>query len=352
MTRDTLQIPTARSWRDIPQPVVPRAMSREGRWRLTLATIRVVGVTAMCVAMAYGAWLIVGSLAQNSKRMPAVAKATPMKPAILKTDGVLDNAWLAQTLGLPKNASLLELDLDRLQRRILGEPQVVTATLTRNFPDKLVVQITERVPIARVMTEWMGQHHALLVARDGVIYDGKNYSQATLDTLPWLDGVAVVPERAGFRPIAGMDIAAELLAKARLEAEQLYSTWAVVSLSRLTTDHQLEVRTKNDSTIIFNTREDYFRQLARLNYIWDELAKHPGVRAKIDLSLGDDVPVMVDMPADTTPPKGKPAAPEKPVARPARAETSIRLASATPVSTPTSFFVLPSPQPNSTNREL
>lgn len=316
-----------------------------------MATVRGVAVVLMGVAVGYAAWLIVGSLAENSRRMPAVAKATPMKPPILKTDGVLDNAWLADALGLPKNVSLLEVDLDKLQRRILGEPQVVTATLTRNFPDKLVVQITERVPIARVMTEWLGQHHALVVARDGVIYDGKNYDPAMLDTLPWLDGVAVVPERAGFRPIAGMDIAAELLAKARLEAEQLYSTWAVISLKRLVSDHQLEIRTKGDSTIVFNTREDYFRQLARLNYIWDQLVKHPGVKAKIDLSLGEDVPVMVEMPEEATQPNGKPSpAPEKPAVRPARAETTIRLASATPVSTPVSFF--PAPQPNSTNREL
>ncbi len=356
MTRDTLQIPSTRTWRDIPQPVVPRAMSREGRWRLTMATIRATTVVLICVATGYAIWLVAGSLGENANHMPAVAKSTPLQPPILKTDGVLDQAWLVRTLALPHKASLLELDLDQLRARVLGDQQVVSATLTRNFPDRLIVQITERVPIARVMTEWMGQQHPLLVARDGVVYDGKNYDQPTLDTLPWLDGVSLIPDRGRFRPIAGMDLAAELLAKARLEAEHLYATWGVLSLAHLVTDHQLEIRTKGDGvTILFNTRDDFFRQLARLNYIWDQLEKYPSAHAKIDLSLGDEVPVMVDMPAGTDQPGRRPpvSPPAAAPSRPAAGLETVRLAVApAAVSSQPAFFILPSPQPQKIHREL
>jgi hypothetical protein len=296
VTHDLLQIPTARSWRDIPQPVVPRAMSREGRWRFAMATLRVAGFVGVCAGLAWGVWLVFVSLDENTHTTaPLSVTATPIKAPELRTDGVLDDAWLAEALALPKQASLTDLDLDKLRTRLLADQQVVSATLTRHFPDRLIVQITERAPVARVTTEAGGQRHVFLVARDGVVYDGKDYDAGLLATLPWLDGIELVPQKGGFRPLAGMTAVADLLATARLEAEHLYATWSVVSLAHLDADHQIEVRTKRGPcTIYFSTRDGYFRQLGKLNYIWDQLTRIPEAKATIDLSLGSDVPVMVE----------------------------------------------------------
>jgi hypothetical protein len=300
VTHDTLQIPTARSWRDIPQPVVPRAMSREGRWRFAMSGLRVVGFLGVCAGLAWGVWLVFASLDENTHTAaPMAAAATPIKAPELRTDGVLDDAWLAGALALPKKASLTDLDLDKLRARLLTDQQIVSATLTRHFPDHLIVQITERAPVARVTTEAAGQRHVFLVARDGVVYDGKNYDEGMLATLPWLDGIELAPQKGGFRPLAGMDAVADLLATARLEAEHLYASWSVVSLAHLDADHQIEVRTKRGPcTIYFSTRDGYFRQLGKLNYIWEQLTRMPEAKATIDLSLGSDVPVMVESAPD------------------------------------------------------
>lgn len=306
MTRDTLTLPTTRSWRDIPQPVVPRAMSKEGRWRLLRAALRTTTLVLIAGAIAWGGWLVVVSLCDDARLMPAAAKTTPMKQPELRTDGVLNVAWLEQTLALPKQASLMELDLQKLRTRILADDQVVSATLTREFPNKLIVQITERSPVARIMTEWLGQQKALLVARDGVVYSGTGYAPELLETLPWLDGVALTPEGGKFRRLAGMDVTSDLLAKARLEAEHLYATWHVVSLARLQSDRKIEVRTKDDTLVIFfssNANDDLFRQLVRLNYVCDGLAKKSFAKATIDLTLGSDVPVsIVPLPSATPAP--------------------------------------------------
>jgi hypothetical protein len=296
VTHDILQSPTARSWRDIPQPVVPRAMSREGRWRFAMSTLRIAGFVGVCLGVAWGVWLVFVSLDENTHTTaPLSAAATPMKAPELRTDGVLDDAWLAGALALPKKASLTDLDLDKLRDRLLADQQIVSATLTRHFPDRLIAQITERAPVARVTTEAGGQRHVFLVARDGIVYDGKGYDQGMLATLPWLDGIELVPQKGGFRPLAGMTTVADLLATARLEAEHLYASWSVISLAHLDADHQIEVRTKRGPcTIYFSTRDGYFRQLGKLNYIWDQLTRIPEAKATIDLSLGSDVPVMVE----------------------------------------------------------
>jgi hypothetical protein len=308
VSKDLVNTPTARSWRDIPQPVKTRAMSRGGRWRLVLAGVRVAGGVVTVLGLGWGGWKMVGALGENPKTMPAVARAVPVKSLDLETDGVATSEWLARTLAIPRHASLMELDLAMLRDRLLADGQVVSANLTRRFPDTLVVQVRERTPVVRVMAEVAGERQPLLIARDGVVFRGAGFDAAVLDSLPWLDGVAIARKGARFLPIGGMDVVAGLLAKARLEAEPLYRTWGVVSLARLESDREIEVRTRDPYhlTIIFaaNPAEDqlprdlrFLQQIAKLDLLWETFANHPEAVARIDLSLGRQVPVMIDDPA-------------------------------------------------------
>lgn len=295
MTPELINIPATRSWRDIPQPVKPRTMSWVGRLRLAAATLRVLGVLAIVGATSAGVWLVWSALKQDPRAMPQVAKTVPVRPPELTTDGVLSAQWLARTLAIPPKATLMELDLEQLRLRLLTDGQVNTATLTRAFPDRLLVSVTERTPVARIMVERAGQRLPLLVARDGVVFIGEGFDPQMLETLPWLDGVALVREGGGLVPIEGMQVVGELLAKARLEAEHLYRSWTVVSLARLKSDRELEVRTNAGVTVVFSARGDFFRQLAKLDYMWDQVARVEGAQVHVDLSLGREVPVRIQM---------------------------------------------------------
>ena len=305
MTKPPANAPAARSWREIPQPVKLRPMSPGGRWRLVRSVLRTTAGAAFCVVVAWGGWRVAGALQEDPRKMPAAAKAQPVRTPVFKTDGVLDNAWLERTLRIPENASLMELDLEQLRGRLLADGQVLTATLTRNFPDRLVVAVTERSPIAKVMAEWGGQRHALLVARDGVMFAGDRHAPAMVGKLPWLDGITIVRRGAGLLPLDGMEVVGELLAKARLEAEHLYRTWRVVSLARLAADRELEVRTAQGVTVIFSANGDFFRQLAKLDYMWERFANAPAAPARIDLSLGREVPVLIELAPAATAPQAK-----------------------------------------------
>lgn len=302
MTPDPLNLPASRTWRDIPQPVKPRAMSNGGRLRLALAAARVVGGVGVAAGLAWGGWQVTSALRTNPRAMPTAAKGAPLKRLDLQTatGGVLDGAWLSRTLALPKGATLMELELERLRARLLADGQVLTATLLRKFPDTLVVQVTERVPVARVRVETSAGGQTYLVARDGAVYLGTNYDDGMLRTLPWLDGIVLKPEGAGFRPVASMDVVADLLARAQYEATHLYVTWRVVSLARLEADREIEVLTRDGSHIVFSARSDFFPQLAKLDNILVHLQdteRFPRTRAsrvRIDLSLGREVPVMLE----------------------------------------------------------
>ena len=121
-----------------------------------------------------------------------------------------------------------------------------------------------------------------------------------IETLPWLDGVKLVREGQAFLPIAGMEKVADLLAKAKIEVEHLYRNWQIVSLARLDSDGEIEVRDRHVAKIFFGTNEDFFRQLARLDLLLDKTrAQTDQWPSSINLSIGSQVPVTFDDPAMT-----------------------------------------------------
>lgn len=286
-------LPTARTWRDIPQQVKPRAMSKGGRRRMIGGMVRTgIGVIAVG-ALAWAGWAAASALQQDPQKVSRAVPATPIKDIVLVTDGVLEQNWLVSTLGLPRGATLMELDLFQLRERLLASGQVRTAVLMRNFPSTLVATLSERVPIVRVNAQAPGEKVArpLLVARDGVVFEGAGFDPAMLNTLPWLDGVRLVRKGDGFTPIEGMAAVADLIGKAKYEAEHLYRTWRVISLEHYASDGELIVRDADGLRIRFNVNDDFFRQLARLDLVLDYTRGSVRSQTEINLAVGQQVPV-------------------------------------------------------------
>jgi cell division protein FtsQ len=186
----------------------------------------------------------------------------------------------------------MELDLQELRARLVVDGQVSAAGVTKTFPDTLEVRLAEREPVVRLRTEIApGVEGALLVARDGVVFAGTGFTAPQLEKLPWLAGVRLTRAARGFVPVAGMPKAAELLDQARRETPRLFATWRLVSIAALASDGEIEVRTTAGTTIVFGTKTGFFPQLAKLDALAEALAAAPAPPAKIDLSLGREVPV-------------------------------------------------------------
>jgi cell division septal protein FtsQ len=299
MSKDTIIPPETRNWREIPQHVRTRAMSREGRRRVVMGVVRVATGILVIGTVSWGAWEI-SVVLRNPASMPEALKVDRIRSLVLFTDGVLDKEWLARTLAIPSDATLMGTDLMQLRAKVLADAQVKTAAVVRNFPDTLVVRISERSPVARVMTQaGNDKPKALLVSRDGVAFAGTGFDPDMVSTLPWLDGVRLVREGTAFAPIQGMAAVADLLASGKLEAENLYRTWQVVSMARLASDGQIEVHTRNGLKVIFGTAEDYLRQIARLDLLIDSSTDPTRPLRQVDLSLGPQVPVAYGTAAPT-----------------------------------------------------
>jgi cell division protein FtsQ len=292
MIKDSHALPETRTWREIPQQVRPRAMSSEGRRRLVMRTMRATMGTVAIGLVSWGAWQVVGSLKENQGAMPDSAKTERVRSLVLVTDGVLDRNWLARTLSIPPSATLMGLDLGRLRSKVLGDPQVSSADIARNFPDTLTVRISERSPVVRMMAQGGTEApRMLLVSRDGVAFSGTGFDPDMVSSLPWIEGVHLVQAGSAFAPIEGMKAVSELLATARLEAEGLYRTWQVVSVGRLAADGEIEVWSKAGMKVVFGTTEDYLRQIARLDLLVDASTDRTRPLREVNLALGAQVPV-------------------------------------------------------------
>jgi cell division protein FtsQ len=287
--------PPSRSWKDIRQEVNPRAMSKEGHRRRTMASLKFAAVCALVLGGITGAVEVYLTWESNPASVIDPGGSLPLKQVVFSTDGVLDRAWLDRTLALPNKASLMSLDLAARERRLLASGQVQSVVIRRRFADNsLVVGVQERVPVARMMVQADGEPPRMqLVARDGVVYEGVGYEPAALDRMPWLDGVRLRRSpKFGIEPIAGMERTAQLLQTAQSMVPELFADWHVVSLARMVSDKEIMVRSTVIPEIVFDVEGEFPRQLARLNYIVDYLHTQgtPPLQ-RIDLAVGGQVPV-------------------------------------------------------------
>jgi hypothetical protein len=202
-----------------------------------------------------------------------------------------------------------------LQARLLQSGQVRVAVVARRFPDVLAVTIEERGPVLRVRapaTEGAERH--LFAARDGFIFSGEGYALTLIESLPWLEGVTLERDRTGrgFAPLTGLNTVSDLLGTARASAPELARSFTSVSLARFAADGVLIVHTPEVKEIVFGTRDDFYRQLARLDYILDEIRAKPGAAPvrSINLSIGGrQVPVAFEAPPPASETRTSRAAP-------------------------------------------
>ncbi len=281
--------PPARSWRDIHQDIAPRAMSGEGRKRLAFATLKTIGLISIGCASLWGGYELFRLWKDDPVKLHAPVKSTPMRELVLQSDGSIDHDWVMRTLELTHEVDLMALDLYALRERLLAHPQVRTAVVARRLPDKLLVVLEERMPVARVRVQMSsGEMADLLVARDGVVYAGINLAEEVASSLPYLDGITLRRAEQGFAPVEGMETVSDLLLAARANTFDLYSGWRSVSLSRLRSDGVLIVRSSEVPEITFGTRDDFYKQLAQLDLIVDRTRQRADglTLASVNLAVG------------------------------------------------------------------
>jgi cell division septal protein FtsQ len=269
-------------WRGL-QSAGEHSGKRLNRWRWVLPLIYVVLIGALFAA---GAFLI-----KKSDWLDQPRTSEPIRAIMFDTDGVLDERWVSQTLGLRAGITLAEIDHFQLRDKLQAQGQVRRATVERVFPATLRVRIEERIPVFRIalMQDDNEGPKLRLVAEDGTLYQGLRYPRGALETLPWL-----IPYRhadGSILPLNGIPRVAELMQIARGRNPMQYRSWQVISLQNYTGEVNfpgeiIEIRSARIPRLILSANEDFSRQLDRLDALLEIIRSRgdPAIE-QIDLSL-------------------------------------------------------------------
>jgi cell division protein FtsQ len=100
---------------------------------------------ALGAAIVVGSWLVVAWFARSHVTTSPRFALTSIH--VVGNERRSSDVVVAES-GLALGANVFVADLDSARTRILADPWLVTATLTRHLPGTVVIQVTERVPVA------------------------------------------------------------------------------------------------------------------------------------------------------------------------------------------------------------
>lgn len=288
------------SWRGIRQTIGGKGETKLAKSRTRARMSRFMAGTILMALVVGGVAIGIWYIDKGPQPVSSKIKANPIEEIVLLTDGVLSDEWINRRLQIPAETGLMEVDIQAIKDRLEADRQVEAATISRRFPSTLVVSLTERAPVARVVTQGADSRvNVFLVAVDGIVYRGFGYDSQQLEVLPFLDGIRLVRRGSGFAPISRLDDVEALFSVARQMAPHLCRQWRIVVLDRRPF---IVVRTKEVKEIIFEPGA-FRQQLARLDYILDFYQQTPDDRpSRIDLSFKNQAAVELAIDQNSTNP--------------------------------------------------
>jgi len=287
-----------RSWRNLVSDKRRRPMSSVAWRRSFLGVGKVLLIITLLGGSGYGIWLVREHFQRNPGPVDLTGPTLPVDSVKYATDGVLSLNSIKRMLQIPENATLMDLELKDIRSKLERDPQIAFARVRRRFPSTLQVEITEHKPLYRLFIRAKkGIPEMWLVSGTGVIYKGKDFRNATLSALPYLNpdpGLLKKDERNDYQRIPVLEKVSPLLEIARSDFPELYREWKVVSFLRPDADESdpgahILIESKGVKEMRFAPR-NYRAQLRRLKYLLLE----PGFKNKksidsIDLSHGRSV---------------------------------------------------------------
>lgn len=192
----------------------------------------------------------------------------------VQVDGVrtLTAADVRQAVHVPGGTPLLRVDLAGAAARVRALPQVASAQVTRGWPDRLVVTLTERVPVAVVDTG--GQLR--LADRTGVLFE-----TVTGDPPPGVLPLDV-PHPGPHDPATTAGLAAITSLPPAVRAQ--------VATVRATSGQNVTLALRDGTTVVWGSGDQAQPKAAALRGVLDQIRAGALARAgTVDVSAPDKV---------------------------------------------------------------
>ena len=246
---------------------------------------RIVFIAAVAAA-AYGGYYAY----QNGMVEKLLTPSTEeLKDVVFKTDGAITKDWAHARGLLPEKQNIAQIDVKKIQSDFLSVSQIKTAAVAKIYPDKILIEIKERKPSARVAIAQNEAVHEYMLSSDGAIFSPVCIPQEAVADLPWVMGIPIAQKGGGFEPYPPAGVIDELISSARAALPHSFETWRTINASELQsiTLPVMVVSTTDNVKIVFHAKNIKF-QLEKLEYILRYFEEEGLANVeKIDLSLKD-----------------------------------------------------------------
>jgi cell division septal protein FtsQ len=282
----------ASSWRKIQQGNKRTKTTKVARQRSLNIFFRTGLVILLFIMIATG--IVAIYYLSDMGREPVTVTRESSIDVMFESDGVLSGKWFQRYFPDIMAAEVRQIDVGALKEQLEAHGQIVAATVTLSLPSNLMITLQERKPILRMRVRNAdGSPSTLLIARDGVIYQGADYPVETLRNLPGVAGLRVRTTGQGYEPVKGLEAVAFLLQTAQKKLPAVYRHWQVVDLSDWNAEVNyrpslVRVKSSHIEEIIFSTYA-IEEQMDRLGGILQHIQRYQlGQPKLIDLSFGEE----------------------------------------------------------------
>jgi cell division septal protein FtsQ len=172
-SRGTAVLRARRSGRSRARSTLPR---RAAARHLILGLV----VLLVLTSAGYGAYWLVKRLHRAPEYV--VHTITVEGASLLTTQEVLEIA------GLDPGQPILDYPIGKARERLVADPMIRSASITRELPNTIIVRVVERTPIARLDDAWLVDGDGYLLTENGV-----------QDKLPVITGVSPKNPKEGTR---------------------------------------------------------------------------------------------------------------------------------------------------------
>ena len=109
----------------------------------------------------------------------------------------LTSLEIKRIAGLPNTVKWLSVNSSAVSKNLVVNPLIASATVEKKFPDKVLIKITERKPVAVAFTEIKGRTVPMEIDNSGVVFRIGN--PAVSKSLPVIGGLIFNNPRAGMQ---------------------------------------------------------------------------------------------------------------------------------------------------------
>lgn len=128
-----------------------------------------------------------------------------------------------ELLGSMKTSSWLRFDTQRAASLLSSVPYIDSVDVSKVFPDRVIVSVKERVPVAKTVINNGGRYISVQIDKNGVLFTGNHQKSDTDYEIPLVSGLPVEKFREGMSIPANYRVLLDQIETVRSRSQKYFA---------------------------------------------------------------------------------------------------------------------------------